>query len=264
MANLDMVLGDLAAEGEDLDGLVSSLAAEQWSTPTPAQGWDITRQIAHLAWTDHVALLSATDPDAFAEQVVIAWQNPTGFVDEAAAAGATAPPDELLDGWRIGRKALLEALRGYPGGEKLQWFGPPMSVTSMATARIMETWAHGQDIADALGVTRLPTARLKHVAHIGIRARDFAYTVHEQAPPGEQFRIELTAPDGALWTWGPDGAAAQSVTGPALDFCLLVTRRRHRDDLALTATGADATHWLTIAQAFAGGAGTGREKGQFA
>ncbi|MDG3009128.1 TIGR03084 family protein [Rhodococcus sp. D2-41] len=263
MANLDMVLGDLAAEGEDLDGLVSSLSADGWTIPTPAQGWDIAHQIAHLAWTDHVALLSATDPDAFAAQVTLAWQNPTGFVDEAAATGATAPPDRLLDGWRTGRKALLEALRAYPAGEKLQWFGPPMSVASMATGRIMETWAHGQDVADALGVTRLPTARLKHVAHIGIRARDFSYAVHEQTPPDQQFRVELTAPDGTVWTWGPDDAR-QSVTGPALDFCLLVTQRRHRDDLALTATGPDATHWLTLAQAFAGGAGTGREKGQFA
>ncbi len=153
---------------------------------------------------------------------------------------------------------MVAALAAFPDGQRLPWFGPPMSATSMATARIMETWAHGEDVADALGVRREPTARLKHVAHIGVRARNFAYSVHQLPPPEEEFRVELTAPDGQLWTWGPEDAA-QRVTGPALDFCLLATQRRHLDDLALESVGDDAAKWLTIAQAFAGAPGGGRE-----
>ena len=121
----------------------------------------------------------------------------------------------------------------------------------MATARLMETWAHGQDVADTLGVDRQPTDRLRHVAHIGVRARDYAYLVNGLTPPAEEFRVELAGPSGDSWTWGPE-QATQRVTGPALDFCLLVTQRRHRDDLAVLAEGADAEQWLTIAQAFAG------------
>jgi uncharacterized protein (TIGR03084 family) len=132
-----------------------------------------------------------------------------------------------------------------------------MSATSMGTARLMETWAHGQDVADALGVVREPTDRLRHVAWIGIRARDYAYLVRGLTPPAEPFRVELTAPDGEEWLYGPQGAT-QRISGPALDFCLLVTQRVHRDDTALTAEGVDAAHWLTIAQAFAGPAGPGR------
>lgn len=128
----------------------------------------------------------------------------------------------------------------------------------MATARIMETWAHGQDVADALGVHREPSARLRHVAHIGVRARDFAHAVHSLPAPAEEFRVELTAPDGQVWTWGPEDAA-QRVSGSALDFCLLVTQRRHRDDCALVAVGPDAERWLDIAQAFAGPPGGGRK-----
>ena len=127
----------------------------------------------------------------------------------------------------------------------------------MATARLMETWAHGQDVADTLGLARAPTARLRHVAHIGARTRDFAYLLNGRRVPAEQFRVELSAPDGELWAWGP-AAAAQRVTGPALDFCWLVTQRRHRSDLALRAEGAEADEWLGIAQAFAGPPGTGR------
>jgi uncharacterized protein (TIGR03084 family) len=134
-----------------------------------------------------------------------------------------------------------------------------MSAASLATARLMETWAHGTDIADALGVRRQPTGRLRHVAHLGVRTRDFAFSVRQLPPPTDPFRVELTAPDGSIWTWGPE-EATQTVTGPALDFCLLVVQRIHRGDTALTAVGADASRWLDTAQAFAGPAGAGRQR----
>jgi uncharacterized protein (TIGR03084 family) len=121
----------------------------------------------------------------------------------------------------------------------------------------METWAHGQDVADALGAEREPTARLRHVAHIGVGARAFSYAAHGRALPDAPVRVELTAPDGATWTWGPPDAADR-VTGPALDFALAITRRRHRDDLALRAEGPHAREWLEIGQAFAGPPGPGR------
>lgn len=261
MVDVHAVLDDLRAEGDDLDNLVTDLPDGWWALSTPAEGWTVAHQIAHLAWTDSVALSSATDPSAFAELAGQASQDPSGFVDEAAEQRARLRPSTLLSEWRAGRTRLLEALREVPDDRKLDWFGPPMSVASMATARIMETWAHGQDVADALGVVRTPTARLRHVAHIGVRTRDFAYAAHGQTPPAEPFRIELTGADGEHWAWGPEDAA-QVVTGSALDFCLLVTQRRHRDDLAVEATGADAARWLSIAQAFAGAPGRGRKPGQ--
>ena len=121
----------------------------------------------------------------------------------------------------------------------------------------METWAHGLDVADALGVTRTPTARLRSIAHIGVRTRDFAYAVNGLAPPGEPFHVALTAPDGSVWSWGPEDAA-QRVSGSAEHFCMLVTQRRPRSALDVVAVGPDAAHWLTIAQAFAGPPGPGR------
>ncbi|MHA6799986.1 TIGR03084 family metal-binding protein [Bounagaea algeriensis] len=262
MTDVEALLDDLRAEGEDLDSLVAELPRERWALPTPAAGWTIAHQIAHLTWTDSVALTSATDPAAFAAVVEQARQNPLGFVDEAAEQRAHTRPAELLVEWRSGRERLREALHRAPADRKLDWFGPPMGVASMATARLMETWAHGQDVADALGAVRTPTGRLRHVAHIGVRTRDFAYALHGQDAPDEPFRVELTGPDDQQWTWGP-ADAGQRVTGRALDFCLLVTQRRHRDDLAVTATGPDAAHWLTIAQAFAGAPGTGRKARQF-
>ncbi|PZS36150.1 MAG: TIGR03084 family protein [Pseudonocardiales bacterium] len=258
MADLPALVADLSAEGADLDGMVADLPAAYWARETPAAGWTIAHQIGHLAWTDDVAALAASDPERFQRVVQNALSTYDGYVDRAAAERGALPPTELLAGWRAGRTALATALVAVPEGTKLPWFGPPMSAASMATARLMESWAHGLDVSDTLGVTRTPTARLRHVAHIGVRTRDFAYLLNDRPVPAEQFRVELGAPDGELWTWGPENAA-QRVTGPALDFCLLVTQRRNRAELALTAEGADADQWLGIAQAFAGAPGGGRE-----
>jgi len=116
-------------------------------------------------------------------------------------------------------------------------------------------------VFDALGVRRQPSNRLRHVAHLAVRTRDFAYLLNNRKPPTDQFHVELTGPDGDVWTWGPEDAA-QRVTAPAVDFCLLATQRRHRDDLAVRAEGADAEEWLGIIQAFAGLPGKGRQAGQ--
>ena len=135
-----------------------------------------------------------------------------------------------------------------------------MSAASSLTARIMETWAHGQDVADALGLVREPTARLRHIAHIGVRALPFSFAANGLEVPQEPVRVELTGPDGSVWTWGPEHAANR-VTGPALDFCLIVTQRRHLADTSIRAYGQVADQWLAIAQAFAGPPGPGPPAG---
>jgi uncharacterized protein (TIGR03084 family) len=259
MTLLDDLLDDLKAEGDRLWNLVSGLDDDGWATPTPAAGWTVATQVAHLAWTDESAVIAATDKDAWDALVLRALEDPDGFVDQQAHEVARLAPEALLARWGAAREALPRALREYPAGERMPWFGPPMSPASMATARFMETWAHALDVYDALGVEAVVTDRIRHVAHLGVRTRDFAFSVHGLEPPGAEFRVELTAPSGAAWTWGPEDAG-QSVRGSALDFCLLVTQRVHRDDTDLVAVGDDAERWLSIAQAFAGPAGAGRPR----
>lgn len=250
MTGIDEVLADLAAESAELDAAVAGLAPADWARDTPAAGWTIAHQIAHLAWTDSVALTAATDADAFWARLA-ASPDLLSEVDRGAAEGAADLPADLLAHWRSGRDQLAAALAHVPPGGKIPWFGPPMSAMSMATARLMETWAHGLDVFDALGLAKPPTARERHIAYLGVRTRAFAYSVRGLPPPADDVRVELTGPDGDLWAFGPPDAA-QRVTGLGHDFVLLATRRRHRDDLSLKAEGADADHWLTIVQAFAG------------
>ncbi len=257
MADAGPIIDDLGAESDELDELVSPLADSGWATPTPAVGWTIAHQVGHLLWTDRVALTSITDEAAFGELLAAAAANPVGFVDAGAEEQAGRRSAELLDDWRRTRRRLHDELRAVAPGRKLLWFGPPMSAASMATARLMETWAHSLDVADALGVRKPPTERLRSIAHLGVRTRDYAFAVNGLTPPAEPFRVELTAPDGSGWEWGP-AEAAQWVTGSAEDFCYGVTQRRPLASLDLKAVGEDASRWLTIAQAFAGPPGPGR------
>jgi uncharacterized protein (TIGR03084 family) len=262
---LEEILTDLGREGDQLWNAVAGLDADGWATPTPATGWTVATSVAHLLWTDEVAVLAAAagagTPDGqerWAGVVRAAIEDPLGYIDAQAHEVARLAPEALLARWGKAREELARALREHPAGEKLPWFGPPMSPASMATARLMETWAHALDVYDALGVEPERTDRIRHVAHLGVRTRGFAFTVHDLPVPPDEPRVELVAPSGAVWTWGPEGAA-QSVAGSAWDFCLLVTQRMHRADTDLVATGADADRWLDIAQAFAGMPGEGRQ-----
>jgi len=256
MIDLPEILTDLHEESMELDRLVGPLPDADWRRPTPAPGWTIAHQIAHLAWTDRALVAAATDPDAFAGLVADAMADPGGFVDAGAVEGLADPP-ALLERWRDGRNAVAAALAATPRDTRLPWLGTTHSPTTAATARLMETWAHGEDVADALGRTRLPSKRLRHVAHLGVRTMTHSFLVHGRPAPEVPVFVELIGPDGATWAYGP-ADADNRVTGPALDFCLLVTQRRHRDDLALKATGPVADAWLDVAQAFAGPPGVGR------
>jgi len=248
------LLDDLAAEHADLDAVVAPLTEAGWSRPTPADGWSISDTILHLALTDEVAALAASDPaafDAHRQQRRVSGRDP--FVSHRGM-----PPAQLLALWRKNRQRLLDALAIIDGKRRIAWFGPPMSATSHATARLMETWAHGQDIVDTLGMERGATPRLKHIAHLGVRTRAYSYIQHELTPPSNDVYVELDAPGGEVWTWGASDVEDR-VSGPALDFCRVVVQRRHLDDTDLRYDGPHAREWLLIAQTFAGTAGRGRQ-----
>lgn len=263
MTVFDKVLADLTTEGDQLRAAVAGLDETDWRTPVPAKGWTVATTIAHLLSTDEVAVLAAhadtsEGKEAWDEVLLRAVADPNGFMDKGAHELAELAPEDLLARWDAGRAALSKALQEVPEAQKMPWFGPPMSPTSMATARFMETWAHALDVYDSLGERPAVTDRIKHVAHLGVRTRNYSFAQNELEAPAEEFRIELAAPSGEVWAWGPEDAA-QSVKGSAYDFCQLVTQRIHRDDTDLVTVGADAEQWMTIAQAFAGPAGDGRE-----
>lgn len=253
-ADLVPLLADLRAEQAAFAGLLPDADLD---AATPAQGWSVRDAIAHLAGTDQEAARAATRPAEFVAGLDQVARDIEGFLTGQLTARRGLSRDELLTSWQHGFDAMLVAFGDVAPGTRIPWYGPPMSPASFATARIMEYWAHGQDVADALGVRRRSTDRLRHIAYLGVRTRGFSYVNRGLEPDLTPVAVELTAPDGSVWTLG-DADAAQRVTGPAEDFCLLVTQRRHRGDLSLVATGEAADRWLDVAQCFAGPPGPGR------
>lgn len=251
MADVAALGRDALAEHDDLRAILSGIREEDWDRPTPAAGWTVRHQISHLVYFDGAARLSMVDPDAFRAVRAEAVADIEQFVHVTLACGEGIPGSELLDRFTKERRSLVEAAQAMPEGARVPWYGPDMSVASSITARIMETWAHGRDVADALGASRPPTGRIRHVCDIGIRARPFSYRSRGLEVPDTPLRVELVAPDGSLWEWGPSGAADR-IAGPALDFALVVTQRRLLADTALEAQGDDARTWIGFAQAFAG------------
>jgi uncharacterized protein (TIGR03084 family) len=256
------VFADITAEAEAIDELVTGIDESDWTRSTPAPGWTVADQVAHLTFVFTLAGTAASDAAAFEAMVASAGNDFGAAVNNALKLFEGDPPELLLGKWRATRDQAIKSLTAVPADQTVPWLVRPLPPSVLAGAGLMEAFAHGQDIADGLGVTREYTDRIWTLAWFATLTWDFGYQARDRTPPDVQFRYELTAPSGELWTFGPEDSE-QRITGPATDFCLLVTRRRHRDDLALTATGADADQWLDIAQAFRGAPGAGRRPGQF-
>ncbi len=250
MTDLTSIIADLRAEQESLDAVVANLPPERWDTPTPSPGWSVRDQIGHLTYFDGTATSAITDADAF--QVAREQLMTSGGDMERITLFRDLPSAALLAQWRQGRAQLLDAATTLQDGQRVPWYGPSMSAKSFLTARLMECWAHGTDVADAVDGHRPPTDRLRRVAQIGFITRGWTYANRsEEVPPGD-VRVELDPPEGGEpWTFGPDGAEA-IVRGPAEHFCQVVTQRRHLDDTDLVADGDIALDWLRKAQAYAG------------
>lgn len=246
-------LDDFTAEHVELAATLESLSEDQWFRDTPAAGWAVIDQISHLAFYDERATLSATDPAAFLDDAA----GLADFEDRYLSDGRRRGGPGTLAWWREANETLRSVMKGRDPKERMTWYGPPMSARSFITARIMETWAHGQDIVDALGLQREPTDRLRHIAHLGVATFRWSFTNRGiDLPEVAKVRVQLESPSGEQWVWNGDGA--ELVRGSALDFCLLVTQRRHRNDVSLVAEGPAANAWLDIAQCFAGPPGSGR------
>ena len=262
MSELDQVRADLISEQRALDAVVASIDDQQWPLATASPGWTVADQIGHLTYFDEAARTAILSPDRFHASVADLFEGAAhkGLDEYTLETFRAMTSAQLLATWRENRRALAEAADGLGEDSRVDWYGPSMGARSFLTARLMETWAHGTDVAESLGVEMAPTDRLRHIAQLGYITRKWSYHVRAEEVPAGRIRVRLTSPSGAEWTWG-DEDADEEVSGPAEDFCLVVTQRRHLDDTRLV-TGELGRHWLVRAQAFAGGPSEGpRPKG---
>ncbi len=262
---MEAICRDLQDEYQDLDAMVAGLEPDEWALRTHCAEWSVKDQICHIAYFDAAAHEAVTDAETFARNAEALFKELDSFESfnrRTLTRGRQMTNTALLAWWRRERGLLVSALVRLNPKDRLPWYGPPMSAKSFATARLMETWAHGQDVADVLAIRRTPGDRLHHIAHLGVKTFGWSFANRNLEIPEKPVRVELAAPSGALWTWGPEGTE-DLVRGSAEDFCLVVTQRRHVDDTNLDVRGQVAVDWMMKAQAFAGPPDNGPKPGMF-
>jgi uncharacterized protein (TIGR03084 family) len=246
---------DLLAEVDDLHGFLQTLEPGDWSAPTAFLGWTPWDVVAHLHTFDLVSLASLAGEAAFAvERDALIRAIAAGRTNQELARErlGALPPDELLERWRETCREMAARLGESDPKRRLPWFGPDMGVRMFTTARFMETWAHGQEVYDLVGVRRLYNDRIRNVAVIGVKTFAWTFVNRGEPVPGPAPYVRLIAPSGAVWEWGePD--EGEFVRGDAADFCHVVTQGRNVADTALQVRGPVAKRWMSIAQCFAGG-----------
>ena len=257
----DEILRDLEDEHRSLAQVLETLGDEHWRCETASPGWQIRHQISHLEFFDRRAVLALTEPEEFAEdrrRLMSAAPE-----DLSIALAQTAEPLELLTAWTLNSHRLVEVGLQADPSARVPWYGPSMSVKSFLTARLMECWAHGEDIAAAVSFDREPTDRLRHVAHIGVATRPFCLTINGLPADDSLITIQLQSPSGDRWVWTSGTSEShreeQLVTGSALDFCRVVTQRQSIEESSLIVKGTAAQSWMEVAQAFAGPPGRGQK-----
>lgn len=243
---------DFLVESEALAEAVSALPDADWSTKTQFKGWTVNDVFVHLTFWNRAADQSLFDPDAFNATLttIMADMGKGGLRPIENRTIAERGP-ALFQLWQDGYRDMAQRWADVDPKTRLKWVGPDMSARSSITARQMETWAHGQEIFDLLGLERAEADRLRNVVFLGVNTFAFAFKLNGLAVPEQVPRLVLTAPSGAVWNFG-DGESPDLIEGSAVEFAQVQTQTRNVKDTALKVSGPVAGKWMEIAQCFAG------------
>jgi uncharacterized protein (TIGR03084 family) len=244
---IERAVAELEAEQADLDAVLASLPDEEWLTPTPAEGWDVRDQVSHLADCNEIALDTATGGPRPLNDYVATFASTEDFTLSGCLRGRAMTPAEVLAWFRASAKPLNDHLRTRSADDKIPW-GLGFKAPTLATARLMETWAHGLDITEAVGLPPIRTPRLRSVAWLVTNALPYAFLAAKITPPPGTLRVEVTF-EGEVWTFGPEDATDR-IEGDAFEYCRVGIQRAKREDTSLKAIGPLAEAALTHARAF--------------
>jgi len=245
---------DFREESETFFALLDTVNDQEWNQKTQFKGWTINDVVADVHLGNYMADLSLQDSAAFVtfmQSLTSARTKGGGHLSVTHVWLQGTQGRGLLQQWRDFYLEMTERFAVADPKMRVKWAGPDMSVRSSITARLMETWAHGQAVYDVLGQVRDDTDRIKNIVVLGINTFGWTFANRGLAVPAEIPYVRLTAPSGAMWEWGQP-EADNSIEGSAVEFCQVVTQVRNLADTALRVVGATATHWMSIAQCFAG------------
>ena len=251
---LTAVVADLRAEGDELFTVLDNMDTGYWTQQSTFKNWTVWDVVAHLHFSDHMALTSLSSADAFKALMkdLIAKRSGRNYTNEwLVRDGQAMTGPDLLINWRTMFLQLCDALEQADPSERFVWAGPGMKARMFATARQMETWAHGWEIYDLMNMPRQHTDRIKNIATIGVRTYAWTFTNRKIEVPTDAPFVKLQAPSGAIWEFN-DPASPHKVEGDAVEFCQVVTQVRNVADTQLQLSGDNAIAWMEIAQCFAG------------
>jgi len=244
---------DFLDECEALFKLIDSLGEADFEIPTQFKGWTINNIIRHLHVWNIAADLALSDEPAFGEFIAKMMAGVRGgrLPDfEAEYLGGLSGP-KLVKAWVAQYREMTPRFATADPRHRVKWVGPEMSVISSITARLMETWSHGQAIYDVLGVERIDADRIGNIVRLGVNTYDFTWKNRRLDPPGQMPQLRLTAPSGVLWEYG-ELSDSGIIVGSATEFCQIITQCRNIADTSLDVTGEVAHQWMAVAQCFAG------------
>lgn len=252
---MDGIVDALAAQQAELTGLLTPLDEAGWARPTPCEGWDVADVVLHLVQTNEMAIGSAEGRlDEVMTELLTGAPTTMGTIDDGAAVmvdvgrGPSGP--ELLERWTARAADLCALLRSGDPATKVTWVAGRLSLRTLATTRLAETWIHTGDVADALGVALEPGDQLEPIARLAWRTLPYAFQRAGRELSGP-VAFELTGPLGQPWTFTPDEPAVTVVRGPGADLCGVAGRRLDPAASGLSAEGPDAAAVLELVRTYA-------------
>lgn len=246
--------GDFLAECDALYALLDGRPPSDFALVTQFKGWTLDDVLAHLHVFDVLCELSISDPDemkarsrSLGEEIAAGRTLTEIQRDRVGGLGGQA----LLERWHEQARRLADRFAETDPRARVPWGGAEMSARSSLSARLMETWAHGQAVYDRLGLERVDTDRIRSVAVLGVNTFAFCFRIRRLEVPTVMPHVILTAPSGERWEWIAEGTSDR-IEGGATEFCQVVAQTRSIADTRLRVEGAVARQWMSIAQCFAG------------
>jgi uncharacterized protein (TIGR03084 family) len=244
---------DFCDESEDLHAALEPLSEDAFNVATQFKGWTINDIVQHLHHFNIMADLSLNDPEKFQVEFAkireLRETRSTVSVSNELLGGIQGR--QLFDAWRAYYLDMTPRFTAADPKQRVKWAGPDMSARSSITARQMETWAHGQEIYDLLGLERENTDRIRNIAHLGVGTFGWTFVNRKEPVPTPVPYVELVSPSGDIWHWG-EPSNDERIDGAADEFCQVVCQTRNIADTSLQVTGAVAAKWMAKAQCFAG------------
>ena len=214
---------DFLEESEVLAKAIAQLESADWEQPTKFKGWTINDVIVHLYFWNLAADMSLNDPDALMAMVTrLMPELPKGGLRGFENAEISLRGHALFEAWQAQYRDMAARWIDVDPKTRVKWVGPDMSVRSSITARQMETWAHGHEVFDLLGLQRQESDRIRNIVVLGVNTFGWSHKVHGLDVPEAMPHLRLTAPSGEIWEYG-EADSGSSIVGQAVEFAQVVT-----------------------------------------